>query len=162
MPISLFRIDERLLHGQVIVGWGVRLRISYYVVVDDRIAESEWEQELYGAGLPKNISVYFLSEVEAIDRFSELDALPGVGALLTRGTGAMRALAETGRLQDRRVNVGGLHDGPGRRAVLDYVYLRDAEVDDLRVIAELARSLTARDLPTATEVELDGVLHAAD
>lgn len=161
MPISLFRIDERLLHGQVTVGWGMRLRLSHYVVVDDELARSAWEQELYGAGLPPGVGVRFLGVEEAVRTLPELEAIEEEGALLTRGTAAMRALAEAGRLDGRRVNLGGLHDAPGRRRLLDYVYLRDDEIDDLKAIAERAASLTARDLPTSTEVELQDLVRAA-
>ena len=35
MPIVLYRIDERLIHGQVVVGWGGQLRPDLFVVVDE-------------------------------------------------------------------------------------------------------------------------------
>ena len=159
MPIKLFRIDERLLHGQVVVGWGRRLEIDFYVVVDDLLGESEWEQELYAAGLPSGTEALFVSVADAIGRFRELDALPGRGALLTRGTAAMRKLADAGLLGDRRVNLGGLHAEIGRRRVLDYVFLKDDEAEDLREIGQQASSVSARDLPTSREVPLDEVLH---
>lgn len=158
MPIDLFRIDERLLHGQVVVGWGRRLEIAYYVVVDDLLVESEWEQELYASGLPAGTEAYFVSVSEAIQRFAELDAQPGRGALLTRGTTAMRKLADAGLLTGRRVNIGGLHAEIGRRRVLDYVFLKTDEADDLRTIGQKAASVAARDLPTSREVSLDEVL----
>ena len=47
MPIVLFRVDERLIHGQVVVGWGSKLRPDRFLVVDAALATSEWEQELY-------------------------------------------------------------------------------------------------------------------
>jgi PTS system mannose-specific IIB component/fructoselysine and glucoselysine-specific PTS system IIB component len=158
MPISLFRIDERLLHGQVVVGWGRRLEIAYYVVVDDLLVESEWEQELYASGLPAGTAVSFVSVADAVDRFPELDANPGRGALLTRGTLAMRRLAAAGLLTDRRVNIGGLHAEIGRRRALDYVFLKADEAEDLRTIRQQAASVSARDLPTSREVSLDEVL----
>jgi mannose/fructose/N-acetylgalactosamine-specific phosphotransferase system component IIB len=52
MPIVLFRVDERLIHGQVVVGWGGPLHADRIVVVDDAIAGSPWEQELYCLGVP--------------------------------------------------------------------------------------------------------------
>ncbi len=162
MPIELIRIDDRLLHGQVVVGWGERLGIGYYVVVDDRLVESDWEQELYAAGMPEGVRVEFLDVAETARRFDELDAEEGCGAILTRDTRTMRALAELGVLRDRRVNVGGVHLQQGRRKTLDYVYLGESEIEDLRVIGDCTRAVTARDLPTSREVGLDGLLHAAD
>jgi PTS system mannose-specific IIB component/fructoselysine and glucoselysine-specific PTS system IIB component len=55
MSIVLFRVDERLIHGQVVVGWGERLHIQQIVVVDDQLRESPWEQELYCLGVPPSV-----------------------------------------------------------------------------------------------------------
>jgi PTS system mannose-specific IIB component/fructoselysine and glucoselysine-specific PTS system IIB component len=44
MSIVLFRVDERLIHGQVVVGWGAELHPDRIIVVDDEIAHSQWEQ----------------------------------------------------------------------------------------------------------------------
>lgn len=155
MTLVLFRIDERLLHGQVIVGWGMRLGIDYYVVVDDELAESAWEQDIYGAGLSEGTTAEFVSVAEALERFEDLDAREGRGALLTRGTHDMRILAEAGLLRQRRVNLGGLHAAPGRSRALRYVHLAQAELTDLLAIRDTSSDVTARDLPTGTEVTLE-------
>jgi PTS system mannose-specific IIB component/fructoselysine and glucoselysine-specific PTS system IIB component len=160
MPIRLLRIDERLLHGQVIVGWGMRLKLQHYIVVDDALTTASWEQDLYAAAVPAEAEVVFLSVGETVERFTELDAHPTRGALLTRGTGAMRVLAEAGLLKDRRINIGGLHSATGRRRALDYVYLDESSERDLRVLAEHGGRVTARDLPSGREVALDKLLDA--
>jgi len=154
MPLDLLRIDERLIHGQVLVGWGTRLGLEFYVVADDALASSPWEQDIWASALDGEALAKFLSVEEAGRRFADLDGRSESGALLTRGTAQMRALAEGGCLDGRHVNVGGLHAGSGRRKILDYIYLSEAELDDLRVIAEHASSVSARELPTAPEVSL--------
>ena len=35
MSIDLYRIDDRLIHGQVVVGWGQALGTGFIVLVDD-------------------------------------------------------------------------------------------------------------------------------
>jgi PTS system mannose-specific IIB component/fructoselysine and glucoselysine-specific PTS system IIB component len=52
MPIVLLRVDERLIHGQVVVGWGEHIHMDRIAVVDDEISASPWEQELYCLGVP--------------------------------------------------------------------------------------------------------------
>lgn len=158
MTLVLFRIDERLLHGQVIVGWGMRLGIDYYVVVDDDLATSDWEQDIYSAGLADRTAVDFISVADTVQRFPELDSLEGRGGLLTRGTEGMRALAEAGLLSGRRVNLGGLHGTGSRRRVLTYVHLNPAEEEDLKVIHAASSGVTARDLPTGREVGLEDLI----
>ncbi len=154
MPIELLRIDERLIHGQVLVGWGRPLALDFYVVVDEALAASEWEQELWASALADEESAEFLGVDEAARRFGELSRRAERGALLTRDTGTMRALAERGCLDGRVVNVGGVYAGEGRRKILDYVHLSPEEAEDLRRIGEHA-SVNARNLPTAPEIRLD-------
>lgn len=158
MTLELFRIDERLLHGQVIVGWGMRLGIDYYVVVDDELATSDWEQDIYSAGLADRTAVEFVSVAEAVERFQELDSRAGRGALLTKGTTEMRALAEAGLLSGRRVNLGGLHGTGSRRRVLTYVHVSPDEEEDLKAIHRASAGVTARDLPTGREVALEDLV----
>ncbi len=154
MPLELLRIDERLIHGQVLVGWGRPLDLDFYIVVDDALASSDWEQELWASALADGESAEFLGVEEAVRRFGELGRRADRGALLTRDTGTMRALAERGCLDGRTVNVGGVYAAGGRKKILDYVHLSPGEIEDLRVIGEHA-SVSARNLPSAREVRLD-------
>ena len=55
MPLELCRIDDRLIHGQVVLGWGQQMRLGFIVLVDDEVAESEWERELYRMGVPPEV-----------------------------------------------------------------------------------------------------------
>ncbi len=160
MALDFFRIDERLLHGQVIVGWGMRLGIERYVVVDDELATSPWEQDLYSAGLPAAVSVRFFSVADAIRSLPDLIDLPGRGAVLTRSTDSMRKLADAKILHGQRVNVGGLHEGNQRRRALRYVSLRPDEAEDLRAIESSGVEVSARDLRTSREVGLQELLRA--
>ena len=47
--VILFRIDDRLIHAQVVVGWGRRLRPDRIVLADDAVRAEEWEKELYAS-----------------------------------------------------------------------------------------------------------------
>jgi len=71
MSIELYRIDDRLIHGQVVVGWGQPLHVGFIVVVDDAVRASEWEQDLYRMGVPPHIDVVFASTAEAARRLPE-------------------------------------------------------------------------------------------
>ena len=61
MSLSLVRLDDRLIHGQVVVGWGRALKAEQILLIDDRVAADEWEQEIYRMGLPPEIDVEFCS-----------------------------------------------------------------------------------------------------
>lgn len=152
MPIALYRIDERLLHGQVVVGWGRNLGLAFYVVVDDEIAGSEWEKSLYASALPEGVESFFFAVDEAIRELPRLQERRDLGMVLTAGTGTMRRLGEAGLLTTADVNLGGLHAAPGRRRLLDHLFLSPEELDDVRALVELAGTVSARELPGSPEV----------
>ncbi|MBR9990452.1 MAG: PTS sugar transporter subunit IIB [Gemmatimonadetes bacterium] len=158
MPIVLHRIDERLIHGQVVVAWGGTLHPDRIVVVDDDLARSDWEQELYCLGLPPEVAAEFRS----VDEARSLLPRWGIGRekvfLLTRDAATMAALARDGLLAGQEVNVGGIHHLPGRRQALPYVFLSDTEEASLRQLAADGAEVSARDLPGTRPVALDQLL----
>lgn len=158
MPIVLFRVDERLIHGQVVVGWGGPLHADRIVVVDDALADSAWEQELYCLGVPPEIEARFCT-VEGARR--ELPGWRGGGhrvIVLVRDVATARRMAEDGLLRDEEINLGGIHHGEGRTRVLPYLHLTDAERGELRAMEAAGAKVAARDLPASRRVGLDELL----
>jgi len=146
VSVDLYRVDERLIHGQVVLGWGGQLATRRYIVVDDELAGSGWEQDLYrlGAG---GAELVFVTLSEALGALTgwQVDGVASI--LLTRDVRTMRLLSESGDMDGCAVNIGGLHHAPGRVRVLDYVYLSPRDDEDLRVLADQGVTVSARDLP---------------
>jgi PTS system mannose-specific IIB component/fructoselysine and glucoselysine-specific PTS system IIB component len=158
MPIVLHRIDERLIHGQVVVGWGSKLHPDRIVVVDDDLAASDWEQELYCLGLPPEITAEFASTTTARERLGTWQAGSDRVFLLTRDVHTMARLGRGGLLAGADINVGGIHHSPGRRQALPYVFLSEVEEAALRELAEGGAAVSARDLPATRPVRLTQLL----
>lgn len=162
MSVVLYRVDERLIHGQVVVGWGSHLHPDRIVVVDDELAGSEWEQELYQLGLPPEIASEFTTIAAARAAIGTWQQNRERVILLTRDAQTMLRLATGGLLRNADVNIGGIHHAPGRRQVLPYVYLSAAEETALRqLVAEGAR-VAARDLPNARGVPVEQMLQEVE
>ena len=157
MSIVLFRIDERLIHGQVVIGWGHQLRPDRYAVVDDDLAGSDWEQDLYrlGAG---TADVVFATTEDARDRLPKWRDDPQRTILLTRDVATMRRLGAGGTLSGEEVNLGGIHHSPGRRELLTYLHLTVEDEDNLVGLAAEGVEVSARDLPDAHRVPLETLL----
>jgi PTS system mannose-specific IIB component/fructoselysine and glucoselysine-specific PTS system IIB component len=158
MSIVLYRVDERLIHGQVVVGWGSELRPNEIVVVDDDLATSPWEQELYAMGLPDELTTSFETVADARAHLEGWRQGKARVLLLTRDVATMRRLAQAGALRGEEVNIGGIHYAVGREPVLPYVYLSQAEMGELMALESEGVRLSARDLPDARRVELKEML----
>jgi mannose/fructose/N-acetylgalactosamine-specific phosphotransferase system component IIB len=158
VSVVLLRVDERLVHGQVTVGWGMRLRPARYVVVDDDLAEAEWEQDLFRLGVPAESEVEFIAVEEARSRFQDWDGAASPTVLLTRDLEHMLRLARGGVLEGREVNLGGIHHAPGRDRVLPYLFLSTEDRDRIRDLLAEGVRVEARDLPDAPRTRAGNLL----
>jgi mannose/fructose/N-acetylgalactosamine-specific phosphotransferase system component IIB len=156
MSLVLHRIDDRLIHGQVVVGWGQPLDIGFIVLVDDDVAASDWEQELYRMGTPPEMDVYFHSVDDAAATLPKYAADERPGILLTGDIASMLRLVKQAGIQE--VNIGGIHHRADRKQRLRYVFLSPNEEQLLRDIAATGATVTAQDVPATHPVPLDELL----
>lgn len=157
MTLDLFRIDDRLIHGQVVVGWGQPLSLGFLVLVDDEVAGSDWEKELYRMGVPPEMDLYFESVASAAVHLDAYRADKRAGMLLTGDIATMRRLVAAAP-GIHAVMVGGIHHKPGRSARLRYVFLTSDEERALRDLAAQGVTVTGQDVPQAQATSLEALL----
>ncbi|MDX2261634.1 MAG: PTS sugar transporter subunit IIB [Gemmatimonadales bacterium] len=158
MTLALLRVDDRLVHGQVVIGWGRPLAVRFIVLVDDGVRLSDWEQDLYKMAVPDGVEIVFASTAEAIRRLPEWAADPRPGILLTGDLATMATLHDADPALAHRINLGGIHHRPDRAERLRYLYLDDRETALLRQMALAGAIITAQDLPTSPAVALAELL----
>lgn len=162
MPVELYRIDDRLIHGQVVLGWGRPLDVELIVVVDDDLAASEWEQELYRMAVPPEMAVRFESVADAARAHPALAAGRARAVVLAGDVATMRRFVDAVRANGGAgvgaVNVGGVHHRTGRVQRMRYVFLTPDEEADLRALVAAGVPVTAQDVPAAKPVPLQDVL----
>jgi PTS system mannose-specific IIB component/fructoselysine and glucoselysine-specific PTS system IIB component len=154
MPIVLCRVDDRLVHGQVVIGWGRPLGVEFIALVDEGVSASPWEQDLYRMAVPPEIEIRFATVAEASGQLSAWEASDRRGLLLTGDVDTMAALHRADPAVVHRINLGGIHHRPGRRERLPYLYLTDEELRSLVALEAAGADITAQDLPTTAPVAL--------
>jgi len=160
MAIHLYRIDDRLIHGQVVVGWGQPLNIRVLVLVDDAVAASDWEKELYRMAVPPEMEVRFVDVPTAIRDHAKIASDPRPGLLITGDIHSMYRLVK-GVKAIGSVNLGGIHHRAGRSEKLRYVFLTPDEEQQLKELEAAGVEVTAQDVPSAHAVPLQEVLEGA-
>jgi mannose/fructose/N-acetylgalactosamine-specific phosphotransferase system component IIB len=157
MAIHLYRIDDRLIHGQVVVGWGQPLNARFLVLVDDLVASSDWEKELYRMAVPPEMDIYFADVASAITNHARYAGDPRPGILIAGDIQSMHRLAK-GLKAIGSVNLGGIHHRAGRTEKLRYIFLTPAEEEQLRALEASGVEVTAQDVPSARAVPLSEIL----
>jgi PTS system mannose-specific IIB component/fructoselysine and glucoselysine-specific PTS system IIB component len=157
MSVALYRIDDRLIHGQVVVGWGQPLNIGFIVLVDDDVSCCDWEQDLYRMGVPPEMEIIFADVKTAVRDHATYAGDRRRGIVVTPDISTMHRLVQgVGTIGE--VNVGGIHHRTGRRPRLRYVFLTADEERELAAMAEHGVRVTAQDVPNARQVSISEIL----
>lgn len=158
MTLVLCRVDERLIHGQVVVGWGMKLRPTHYIVVDDEIASSEWEQELYSLALPAETPAAFFTVEEGRRELPQIQSSEDRTVLLMRSLRTVVELARDGGLRGVEVNLGGMHAGPTRIQITPYLHLSDEDREAISSLEGSGVTLFAQDVPATPRHSIGDLL----
>jgi len=157
VSVLLCRIDDRLIHGQVVEGWGQALKLTRIVLADDDVARSDWEQDLYRMVVPEGLEVVFTTVSAAASRLGDWGGDDRRTAILVGSIDAAAQLFRAAPDVARRINLGGIHHRPGRTERLPYVYLTDEEHRQLQALAGEGAQITGLDLPSTPSVRLEAL-----
>ncbi|MCK4223822.1 MAG: PTS sugar transporter subunit IIB [candidate division Zixibacteria bacterium] len=156
MPILLYRVDERLIHGQVVVGWGNRLKFDQIVLVNDQVAQNTWERELYLACVPPEIKATILSVDEGVAKILQNGFEGKKAVILVDSPFEILRMVEKGVKIDS-VNVGGVHFKTNRKKILPYLYLSPEEISAFMKIISAGIKCECRDVPLAEKHDLSSL-----
>ena len=146
MPLSLVRIDDRLIHGQVVLGWSRVIKPDRIVVANDRIASSSWERKFYTASVPPHIKVSFLTlEETTVELLNNLYRNESVLMLFETVKDVYTTVQKGVQLET--INIGGLHYRQGAEELLPFVFLTDEDRRLLRELVKQGVTLLAQDIP---------------
>ena len=156
MPILLYRVDERLIHGQVVVGWGNRLKFDQIVLVNDQVAQNTWERELYLACVPPEIKATILSVDEGVAKILQNGFEGKKAVILVDSPFEILRMVEKGVKIDS-VNVGGVHSKTNRKKILPYLFLSQKEISAFKRIISAGIKCECRDVPLAEKHDLSSL-----
>ena len=145
--VKLARIDDRLIHGQVILGWVPALKPDRIIVANDRVAGSDWERKFYSSCVPPEVHVSFAGVAETARQIGgNLFHDESLIVLVESARDALALLSAGIDIKD--VNVGGLHYREGSIELLPFVFLTADERAALRELVKRGVTLTAQDVPS--------------
>ena len=157
MALVLVRIDDRLIHGQVTLGWAQTLHPDRIVLVNDDIATNSWKSKVYEAAVPSEIDVSILGIDEAVKRIVGGEFDKEKVFLIVESPRNALTLKRKG-VDIKSVNVGGLHHTEGKRCLLPYVFVTNQDIDAFHELMDMGVEVECRDVPTVKKVDIRNLL----
>jgi mannose/fructose/sorbose-specific phosphotransferase system IIB component len=153
MSDVLVRIDDRLVHGQVVEGWLKSIHATAIVVASDLVAADEMQSALYLLAVPQGIKLSCLSLKDAASEWSSASWKKDRVLVLVSSPQDVVTLIQHGA-SIQSVNVGGMHFKEGRLQILKAVSVDDKDVAALKSLLEKGVLLEARPLPLDEPIDL--------
>lgn len=148
MNINVFRIDDRLIHGQIITKWIKDANAKMIMVVDDKAAGDKTQQMILKFAVPAGIKLEILSKEAAVKRVAEDTTNTNV-LMLVRNPKEANALVEMGLKVDRIIigNISNSKSEVGRTKLLDYIYVEPADVEAIKSLNDKGILLEVKAVP---------------
>lgn len=145
MNITVFRIDDRLIHGQIVTAWIAYANAEQIIVADDKAANDDFQISLLKMATPKNINLHILTVEDAIKLINE-DSGTTKTLLLARGPKEALQLVEGG-VPNKEINVGNINMKKGKTKILGNLWVDQDDVENFRKLAEKGVNIEVRTVP---------------
>lgn len=154
--IVLIRIDDRLIHGQVVEGWVNFLKATCIFVADDRVASNPFQRSIMELSVPQGLKAV-IGRVEDICDLVRTAALNADRIILLFSNPADVLRAINSGLDCRALNIGGMHYIPGKRKLMDVLAVDDADLAALKELAAKGIKIDVQTVPNQRRVPLEKI-----
>lgn len=146
-----FRIDNRLVHGQVIAAWIPHIRAKILVVANNELAEDKLRQEIVSLAVPSDITFLCCPISETVDTLRRIrTSAPDEHALILFADCSDAKAAHQAGAGFQVLNIGNLHYGPGKEQVCEHIALSPDDKNCLQYFTDQGVEIDFRCVPTAT------------
>ncbi len=146
MSIVLVRIDDRLVHGQIVQGWLKILDVDIILIISDIATLDIMQQILMTMAVPGNIKLDIKNLKDATNAVTSGQYDKERVMILAVSPSDVLYMIENGA-DFKSVNIGGMHFISGKRQLLHNLCVNDNDVENLHKIHIKSVEIEGRILP---------------
>src|SRR3989304_78712 len=142
-----YRVDDRLVHGQIVEGWVKFLNATKIVVIDDKVADDPIYRSAMEIAVPLDIKIRILpveNSISEIDRCCKDKEI--TIALFSNLEDVYKAVRLGLRIE--KLNLGGLRFVKEKKSISKTVFLNKEEADILEKLINLGIEISIQSIPS--------------
>ncbi|MHB0997158.1 MAG: PTS system mannose/fructose/N-acetylgalactosamine-transporter subunit IIB [Elusimicrobiales bacterium] len=152
--VILYRVDDRLVHGQVVEGWVPHLQADVLAVVSDEIAGDEMRRTIMRFATPEGVDLKIMTVAEASAWLPEAQKSENKTLVLLPGLAEALALSKGG-LDIGTLNIGGMHYSAGKNlSIGKAIFLNDEDCSALKELSAAGIKIEGRGVPSDDPLDL--------
>lgn len=149
--ISLARIDERLIHGQVAYSWTMAYKSDAIMVIDDEVSQDQFQKDLLAFACPKDMKCLVVNETRAVELLQKYEGKKIF--VVVKHPKVLLNIMKNG-VELKSINVGGLYFKEDRKQCTKTVYVDEEMVCIFKELNSLGVELDTRTTPSDESQDL--------
>ncbi len=146
MGIKIVRIDDRLIHGQIVQGWLKTIDVDTILIVSDEVANDEMQKILLSMAVPSSVKLVIKNIKDATYEITnEVYDNDKLMILFSNPQDIVRMIDNGVKFQS--VNIGGMHYAHGKKQLLTNLSVDKNDVVAFLKLIENGIELETRALP---------------
>jgi PTS system sorbose subfamily IIB component. len=159
--INLVRIDDRLIHGQVMTKWSKGMGTNALYVIDNETAADDFMKEIYiNTNSSSGLKIQVYSTTEVVDRWKEDQFGNDNVILLFKTIAGVKEVVDTGVLPIDKINVGGVSKKGDAVFVINTVAITPKDAEILKEFENKGIEVFFQTVPDSKRVSLKDGLKA--
>lgn len=157
LNIVLTRIDDRLIHGQVVTAWAKITKGNYIMVIDDEVAQDEFMISILKMAAPNSfkIGVYTIEEASKILQGEDTGERV---ILLVKRPETVLNLINNG-VEIKELNLGGMGATVGRKQLYRNISISEDEKNCFKELINKGVHVFVQIVPDASAMNIQTMLN---
>lgn len=146
MTIKIVRIDDRLIHGQIVQGWLKTIDVDKILIVSDEVANDEMQQVLLSMAVPSSVKLVIKNIKDAsYEIANEVYEKDNLMILFSNPQDIVKMIDNGIKFQS--INIGGMHYAHGKKQLLSNLSVDRNDVEAFLKLINCGIELETRALP---------------
>lgn len=162
MVVKEARVDDRLIHGQVVTTWVQQTQAKVILVADEDAAADDFQKDMLKLACPAGIQLIVVGFEKAASLIAQDPSQHNV-MIIVRNPASARRLTELGFRPDHWTigNITGRKTDLERKKILKYLLPTEKDAADIKAIADSGIKVMAQSVPGEKQYDCVGLLEKA-
>lgn len=152
--IVLVRIDDRLIHGQVMTAWVKETGANQIIIVDDEVSKDLFMSEVMKASAPVGVTINVESVESSLPIINDIQNNNNKVIILSKGPKTILSLLKNG-IKIKKVIIGGMGINSERTTLYKNIAATDEERNAIKEIMNMGTEVTIHIIPSQKEVNVE-------
>ena len=158
MNIVLIRVDDRLIHGQILESWLPYLKAQCIVVANDLLAEDSFQMAILSMAVPERIKLRMVSVDSVGELNSDLELSGKTTLVIVSSVLDAYRIIQNG-ISAGKINLGNMRSSGADKQLMYSFWVRQKDIVMLKEIITQGIFVNLQSVPREKEIDIKDILN---